>query len=581
MICMPERIRTRSFLPIMAAGLLVLGGAGVATSAPVRAPQAAALMAKARDDIVRGDGLGAELHLKAAQAAGATHDDVAARMGEAFIYQGKRDKAREWLAPGKFAPDEAAHGFHLLGLLEHGEGNLAAAERAYDRATALAPKSVSLWVDLGYLRYASGDQLKAIEAADLALSLDPNNVRALEFRGLIVRDQYGLTAALPWLEAALVQAPDDRSVLREYAATLGDLGRAGEMLAATRKLLRRDARNARGLLLLAELAVRADDTGLARTLLNRTGDQIRNLPARMLLDGILELRSGNYLLAIEALEPLVQRQPGNAQAQELLASAYYANGDARMVVRRFGALAARSDASPYLMTVVARALEVLGDREHAVPLLERAARSLDRPFAGVPENQPVGSLLAAHNSGEAEAVAERMRAATPGSADAQALAGDVQLLLGHSAAAVERYRLASRVRMPDSLLQRMVSAMIQAGQQRDAAALVEAYLMQTPSSPVAVRLAASLAAGQGDWERARQLLEFLRVNGSGQDVRLLSDLSQAQLRSGDPTSAEATAREAYRLQPSSPLAARAWGTCLNALKQRPEDARALLAKAGG
>ena len=160
-----------------------------------------------------------------------------------------------------------------------------------------------------------------------------------------------------------------------------------------------------------------------------------------------------------------------------------------------------------------------------------------------------------------------------------ALAGDVQLILGHGAAAVVRYRLASRVRMPDSLLQRTVAAMIMAGQQRDAAALVEAYLVQTPSSPVAVRLAASLAAGQGDWARARQLLEYLRANGSGQDVRLLADLSQAQLRSGDAEAAEATAREAYRLQPSSPLAARAWGLCLNALKQRPADARALLAKA--
>ena len=179
MICMPEGLLWRSLLPIMAAGSLVLGGAGAANPSP----QAAALIAKAQDDIARGDGLGAELHLKAAQAAGATRDDIAARIGEAYIYQGKRDKAREWLAPGKFAPDEAAHGFHLLGLLEHGEGNLAAAGQAYDKAVALAPKSVSLWVDLGYLRYASGEHLKAIEAADLALSLDPNNVRALEFRG--------------------------------------------------------------------------------------------------------------------------------------------------------------------------------------------------------------------------------------------------------------------------------------------------------------------------------------------------------------------------------------------------------------
>ena len=120
---MARRYLGQALLPFFAAGLLALAGAGAA----VPSPQAAALIAKARDAIDRGDGLGAELHLKAAQAAGATRDEVAARMGEAFIYQGKRDKAREWLEPGRFAPDEAAHGFHLLGLLEHGEGKLAAA----------------------------------------------------------------------------------------------------------------------------------------------------------------------------------------------------------------------------------------------------------------------------------------------------------------------------------------------------------------------------------------------------------------------------------------------------------------------
>lgn len=572
---MPERRIAPAVLPFLAAALLVLSGPGGA----VPAPSAAALIAKARDDIARGDGLGAELHLKAALAAGATRDQVAARMGEAFIYEGKRDKAREWLAPGQFAPDEAAHGYHLLGLLEHGESHFDAAEAAYEKATALAPKSVSLWVDYGYLRYASGDQAKAIEAADLALSLDPGSVRALEFRGLIVRDQYGLAAALPWLAAALEQAPDDRSALREYAATLGDLDRGSEMLDASHRLLRRDARNARGLLLLAELAARAGNPELARTMLNRTGGQLNTLPAKLLLDAVLDLRAGNEVLAIEALEPLVRMQPGNMQAQEMLAAAYYAHGDARMVVRQFADLAARSDASPYLMTLVARAYEVLGDRHHAVPLLERASRADARPFTGVPENQPIGALIASGNIADAEAAAEKLRAQMPGSADAQALAGDVQLALGHAEAAAERYRIASRVRMPGSLLQRITGALVLAGHQQEAAALVEAFLAQTPTSPIAQRLAASLAAGQGDWDRAVELLDHLRENGSGQDVHLLADLSLAQLRSGDAAGAEQTAREAYRLQPANPLAAQAWGNALVALRQRPADARALLAKA--
>jgi hypothetical protein len=58
---------------------------------------------------------------------------------------------------------------------------------------------------------------------------------------------------------------------------------------------------------------------------------------------------------------------------------------------------------------------------------------------------------------------------------------------------------------------------------------------------------------------------------------LLADLSLAQLRSGDPKVAEATARRTYALQRSSPAAAAAWGLSLDALGQRSR-AQALLAK---
>lgn len=419
----------------------------------------------------------------------------------------------------------------------------------------------------------------ALDAADYALRLDPANVRALEFRGRFVRDQWGMEAALPWFEAALAREPGDLSVLGEYAATLGDLGRAIEMLAVTRKMLELDGGNAKAMLLQATLAARAGDASLARSLLNKTGRKLEGIPAKMLLDGVIELRSGNNVLAVQALDRLAKLQPGNPHARMLLARALYGSGDYKGVIQQFGPLAARSDASAYLLTVVARAHEVLGQRELAAPLLQRAANSNDRPFRPVPENLPIGAMLAAQNLGGAEGLAERLRAIAPGSADTQAQAGDVQLTLGRGAAAAERYRLAARVRMPESLLLRLAAALSVAGQGQAAAKLAESYLAQTASSRIAERLSAGHAAAEGDWGRAAQLLDHLRQSGSGQDVRLLADLSLAQLRNGDAEAAEGTAREAYRLQPANPAAAAAWGMALAKLKQRPDDARALLAKA--
>ncbi len=506
-------------------------------------------------------------------------DALAARIGEALLVQGQRGKAREWLEPGKFSSHEAAHGYRMLGLLERLDGNFSAAGKAYDRAIAIDVRDPALWVDIGRLRYAGGEHLLAIEAADYALQLDPANVRALEFRGQLVRDQFGLAGALPWFEAALAQNPNDIAVLGEYAATLGELGRAKGMLAATRKMLALDPKSAKALFLQAVLAARAGDTGLARSLLGKSGGKLDALPAKMLLEGVLELRTGNNLLAIEALERLVQWQPANERAQSLLAAAYYAQRDYTIVVRRFGPLAGNDAASPYLLTIVARAHEILGERDQAVPLLERAAKAQDRSFAPVSVGSEIGSLIAQHRFGEAAALAERRRAANPGSYENQSFAGDAQLALGNAAAAAERYKLAARVRLPESLVLRMAGALAKAGQGDSAVDLVEGYLTQSPGSRGVLREAASLAMQQDDWDRAVLLLETLRQNGGARDVRLLADLSLAQLKSGDAGLAESTAREAYRLQPYSAAAAQAWGMSLAALEQRPADARALLAKA--
>ena len=560
----------------------MLVAAGLAAMAvPLRADMsgAAKLIERARADLSRGDGIAAEVDLRKALDAGAPKEAVAASMGEAMLDQGERGKAREWLEPGQFAPEEAFHGFRMLGRLERLDGNLVAAGHAYDRALAINDKDAGLWVDIGRLRYAGGEHMQAIEAADHALSLDPASAPALEFRAEIVRDQFGLLAALPWFEAALAHDPNELQALGEYAATLGDLGRAKDMLAVTRHMLELNSRNPQALYLQAVLAARADDNGLSRSLFDKIGDRFDNVPGAMLLDSVLNLRSGNFLLAAETLEKLAARQPGNMRAQELLAAAYYGAGSYSEVVRRFDPLAGDGAASPYLLTTVARAHEMLGERDRAAPLLDRAANLNDRATAAVSIGSELGGMLSRNNLAEAEAAAEQRRTASPGNADAQALAGDVQLARSSAPAALDRYRLAAKVRVSDSLMERIAVALAQAGQGDAAAALVESHLAQNPSSRTARRLVAALAARQGDWARAAQLLANLRDSTGGGDVRLLADLSLAQVRSGNAGEAEKTAAEAYRLQPASAVTAQAWGMALVALKQRPQDARALLDKA--
>lgn len=511
--------------PRLRAGLLALGVALVlAASAGVAGDSA---LDKARLALAAGDGIAAEAELRRAIEAGAPRPAVAASMGEALLLQGNPDSARDWLGTDQFAKGAEGYGWRMLGRLEQAEGNLAAAGRAYDQALRFTPANGKLWVDIGRLRYAGGEQIQAIAAADQALAVAPTEPRALEFRGQLVRDQYGLIPSLPWFQRGLAVSPDDISLLGEYAATLGELGRAHAMLKVTRRMLALDPGNPRALFLQATLAARAGKMALARDLLIRSAERDGQAPATLLLRGVLELETGNGNLAIDGLERLARAQPANAAAALTLARAAYVAGDdaqLKIVVER------TKQPPPYLLTLSARASERGGRRDRAAALLDRAASRpgaqptvideaedihvLAADWAEKPGAIGVGlryvrKLLATGSLDRAQAIADRMRTMNAGSGDAAAIAGDVRLLRGDAPGALELYRTAARVRTDAGLLRRMARALDMLGRAREGDAVVEARLAASPTDPGLNRLAAERAERRRDWARTAALAEYL------------------------------------------------------------------------
>lgn len=560
---MPEpRLGRSASLGLAICLALALAGAGQA------AEQAASeALAQARSALAAGDGIAAEAQLRRAIEGGATRPLVAAAMGEALLLQGNLGHARDWLSQGQFAPGEQGYGWRMLGRVEQAEGNLPAAGRAYDRALHHTPNDGRLWVDIGRLRYAGGEQLQAIDAADHALALDPVEVRALEFRGQLIRDSHGLVPSLAWFERGLEIEPGDLGLLGEYAATLGELDRAHAMLKVTRRMLALDPGNPRALFLQATLAARAGKTRLARDLLNRSGDRLNQVPAALLLRGILELEAGNANLAIDGLDRLVRAQPANAGAVLGLARAAYVAGD-DVQLRKL--VAATRDAPPYLLALEGRTLEREGRRDLAAPLLDRAAASLDSGITILAEEEDlrvlaadwaerpgllgiglryVRKLLGAGDMVTAENVAERTRAANPGSGDAQAVAGDVQLLRGNAAGAIERYALAARVRADASLTARQARALDAAGRPGEADDLVESRLAASPTNPGLNRLAAERAATRKNWPRAAAVAGYLTARNP-RSVGALQLLAEARLALGDQAGARQAAVSLQALQPA-------------------------------
>jgi len=153
---------------LLAAGLI--GAALLALTSPLgaRPEAAAAALSAAAAAAERGEGIAVEAELRKALSAGASRTDVAARMGEAYLLQGKLRNAREWLEPAQFVATDQALGWRMTGRLLRLEGKLPEAGKAFDKALALAPNDPLLWVDIARLRYVGGEHLLAVEAAGRA-----------------------------------------------------------------------------------------------------------------------------------------------------------------------------------------------------------------------------------------------------------------------------------------------------------------------------------------------------------------------------------------------------------------------------
>lgn len=552
-------------------------------------------MEEARAALARGDGVGAEIALRRMIDNGTAPSEIAAYLGEAELQQGDLGEARRWLADAQFSDDTAAHGFHMLGRWAMRQDDLPAAGAAFDRAHAIDPNDADLWVDIARLRFRGGEQAQAIEASKRAVELGPDNPDALRLRAQLVRDAEGLVPALPLFEAALEQRPDDPDLWGEYAATLGDAGRATQMLAAVRTMAKLDGRNPRIFYLQAVLAARAGKSGLARSLLQRAEPAMGRTPAFLQVSGIVDLQNGNYASAAQTFERLISMQPDNRRAPLLLAQALLLGGNTTELLHRFSEQAAQPGASPYLRMTVARALEALGERGRAGELIDRAAampgpqiEALDSGIAlSVARSRQDGSgravvalvreLIAAGDAAAAAREAQALQSRFPGSADAMVLAGDAYRAAGNPRRALQFYRDAAAIRRTWPLVKRAVPAYRTIGEEEAAMRLVRSFAEANRENAEAAVALAQIALEGGNWPRAAELLDIAIARGSERDpaVWAMRAFTARQMRDG--TLALHAAHYAYALQPMS----REWTGLLASIAGESGDvttARELAAK---
>ncbi|WP_188056195.1 tetratricopeptide repeat protein [Sphingosinithalassobacter sp. CS137] len=535
----------------------------------------------ARTMLEHDDGIGAEGELNRAVATGYDPKRIPHLMAHALLLQGDLDRALQTVE--QTHADDRLYGLRVRARILTSQGEFGAAREALREALRLAPRDAAIVADIGRFRATAGDLLGAIEASERAVALDPGNTDALVLRGELVRSQYGLVAALPWFEAALKRDPWHHDALIEYAATLGDAGRTVDMLAATRRALQARPGSPQAHYLQAVLAARAGDPDLARRLLARTGGALANLPGAVLLNGALQLEAGADRQAIEALRQLVAMQPMNITARKLLAVGLLRTDAARDALDVLAPVVLRGDADSYALTLVARGLERIGDRENAALFLDRAAypARLGSTSFSADDSIAVLAAPASANPGDPAAVIPLMRAlidaGKPGQAldraremardnrgvpGAHILVGDMLMLLERPREAAQAFERAAAIRFDEPTMLRLVEAEEAAGDRRAAARAVALFLSQNPGNLAALRLTGHWQIAAQEYQAAIDTLELLRASVGERDAALGAELAMAYAGANELEAAREAAESAYSIAPSNPAAAHAYGWVL-------------------
>ncbi len=553
------------------------------TIAPSRAdtpPAAAAFVAEGRAALAAYQGVTAQTKFEQAIERGASRDDLRALMAHAYLMQGRGADALEMARADKVPPPIAAYAARMRAAAQGGDRDAAARELAL--AAQLGPDDTMVWSDIARFRRGSADAGGALAAAERAVALDPRNVEALILSGAIMRDRYGLVAALPWYDRALAVQPDNLDAMLDRAATLGDMGRARDMLEQTRAVLAVAPNHPRAFYLQAVLAARAHDWDLARALLYRIGGRMADVPGVRMLAGTVELAQGNAEQALVELRPLVDRQPNNLAARRLLAAALKLGGDDRGVVETLRPFAGRGDADPYILTMVGRAYERMGDRVAAAVFLDRAAQPLRAPPGPLGWGSgPVARLrlLSVQGAfGEATAYARQLERQSPGAAWIMLLTGDTLAFQGQWRAAADTYQRAANLKFDEPTMLRLIDALQRAGDGKTAVAVIDLFRTQNPQSRAAGLLAADSALAAKQWDRAGRLLDTLRQQTGNRDATVLNNLAWVRMEQGRPAEAVKLARAAYVLTPNSAPVAGSFGWFAHAAGDR-DTAVALLEKA--
>ena len=479
------------------------------------------------DALVRsGDVSGAAIELQKAKDAGAPKDLILLPECRVLIAQNQYDKVLAQCQPdavpaaAKFEM-QIAQGQALLGL-----ERAADAKAQFEAALKDRPNSLDALLGLAQASYA----LDGLPAAKAVLEKAPAEIKKQTRYWMAmggIDSQGGDFAGAEKAFATALEKADKNPESTERLSALGALaetqmrlGKVKEATATSDQLMKAAPENPLVKQLRGQVAAAGGDNEKARTLLEEAVAAMPdNQQARLLL-GMVNLQQGNLGQAEMHFAAVVANQPGNVQAQRLLAETRARSQTPEQTLEGMKPALEQASADPSLLAMAGRLSLASGNREQALGYLAQASAQSGK------EQDPGVQLEIA---------------------SAYMMAGDVD----RGIAVLEAMPKGGATGYQREYL--LMAALLRKGEKDKAIAEAKALLDRSGDDPQVRNLVASVftAAGQPDAGRA-QFNEALKLKPN--DPATLINLARLDLAEGKGADAEAYFRKVLETDPKNLLA---------------------------
>ncbi len=523
----------------------------------------------AQTQLQLGDPVAAEKELKSAETLGASHWDVVAQLGRAYLAQRKFKEALDEVPAAGPNPEALGRNMLLRSIAQAGLNDMAAATESMARAEAALPGDAEILLADARLALTQKDVERAESKANAALAAKPGQVEALLLKSQILFGKGERTRALAAINQAIELAPKSASmklnrasqymldgqdseaqadvdaVLAAHPQEAGAIylngvlltraGKFAEAQAELQKLGPAIQRFPRGLYFAALAAARTGQAGSAAEFATRYVNQAPDDAEGPRLLARLELDANRPQQAVTALKRAVANGHDDAQTLELLGRAYAAAGEASEAVRslKLASEAAPTDAS--ILTQLASLQMREGKLSDAATTLEKSVElSPSQPTAG---EALVAASLAAGDLGRADEALKQLRAHKGDSEATGVLTGMVKLARFDAEGARQAFAETLR-QYPDSVGAKLNLAKILAlqGKPDESEALLGELLARKPDNVQALTPLVQLLAQSKRWPQAIEAVNAAH-EAAPKNATLTAMLSDIYVRSGNPRKA--------------------------------------------